>query len=352
MLLLSLVPAQLQRMENIVKEGDSQIRGISDTARWVAVYRARESERPDAVFRDPFARRLAGERGEQIAASISFGEKNSWPFVARTWAIDQVIRERVHDVDMVVNLAAGLDTRPYRMELPPSLQWVEVDLPELLTYKEESLRSERPVCALERIPLDLSDVNARRELFSDLGRRANRALIISEGLLIYLSEEEVTALGRDLAAPAAFQHWLIDLASPGLLRMLAKKMGAPLDQAGIPLKFAPQEGPDFFARCGWELEEVHSAMHTAARLNRLSFFLRIIAKISSPNFQAKRPWSAVCLFAKKEGIDQKMEVDRGFWELRCVLAAQSALKQSDRDEAARGLWSAFDRSGFQQSAAR
>jgi O-methyltransferase involved in polyketide biosynthesis len=48
------------------------IRNISDTALWVAVYRARETDRPDAVFRDPFARRLAGERGEQIAQSFSF----------------------------------------------------------------------------------------------------------------------------------------------------------------------------------------------------------------------------------------------------------------------------------------
>ncbi|PYL21082.1 MAG: SAM-dependent methyltransferase, partial [Verrucomicrobia bacterium] len=45
---------------------------MSDTARWVAVYRARETQRTDAVFRDPFARQLAGERGEQIAASMSF----------------------------------------------------------------------------------------------------------------------------------------------------------------------------------------------------------------------------------------------------------------------------------------
>lgn len=283
-----------------MKEPESQIRGISDTARWVAVYRARESERPDAVFRDPYARRLAGERGEQIAASIPFAEKHSWPFVARTWDIDQIVRERARqDVDMVVNLAAGLDVRPYRLELPASLQWVEVDLPDLLTYKEAILRSEKPVCALERIPLDLSEVSARRRLFSKLGQRANRALIISEGLLVYLTEEEVTALGHDLAAPAAFQHWLIDLVSPALLRMLAKKMGAPLDQAGIPLKFAPQEGPDFFARAGWASEEVHSVMHTAARLNRLSFFLRIIARISSPHFQAKRPCSVVCLLAKK-----------------------------------------------------
>jgi len=158
---------------------ESPIHDISDTARWVAVYRARESERPDAVFRDPFAQRLAGERGQQIAASMPFAEKNSWPFVARTWLIDRLISEQVRGgIDRVVNLAAGLDARPYRMDLPRSLQWVEVDLPEILAHKEEVLRKEKPVCALERVRLDLSDVPARRELFLQLGRRANRVLVL------------------------------------------------------------------------------------------------------------------------------------------------------------------------------
>jgi methyltransferase (TIGR00027 family) len=283
-----------------MNEPESRIRNISDTARWVAVYRARETERVDAVFHDPFARRLAGERGEQIAASISFAEKNSWPFVARTWLIDQVISSQIElGADMVVNLAAGLDARPYRMNLPGSLQWIEVDLPEILAHKEDILRNETPVCRLERVWLDLSDVRARRELFSELGRRANRVLVVSEGLLVYLNEKEVISLGQDLAVPRSFQHWVIDLASPALLKMLAKKMGAPLDQAGAPLKFAPQEGPEFFVHSGWKPVEIHSVMHAAAKLNRLSFFLRVIAKISSPVFQAKRPWSAVCLFARE-----------------------------------------------------
>ena len=283
-----------------MNEPESQIRNISDTARWVAVYRARETERTDAVFRDPFARRLAGERGEQIAASMSFAEKNSWPFVARTWLIDQVISSQVKlGTDMVVNLAAGLDARPYRMNLPGSLQWIEVDLPEILAYKEDVLRSETPACKVERVRLDLSDVRARRELFSKLDRRANRVLVVSEGLLVYLDEKEVTSLGQDLAAARSFQHWVIDLASPALLKMLEKKMGAPLDQAGAPLKFAPREGPDFFARSGWKPMEIHSVMHAAAKLNRLSLFLRLIAKISSPAFQAKRPWSGVCLLARE-----------------------------------------------------
>jgi methyltransferase (TIGR00027 family) len=125
------------------------IHHISDTARWAAVYRARETERPDAVFRDPYARRLAGERGEQIAKSQPFHEQNSWSWVARTYAFDDfIIRQVQQGVDLVLNLAAGLDARPYRMALPSSLNWVEVDHAEILDYKEEILGSEKPACAL------------------------------------------------------------------------------------------------------------------------------------------------------------------------------------------------------------
>ena len=118
-------------------------------------------------------------------------------------------------------------------------------------------------------------------------------------MLIYLDEKEVTSLGHDLAVARSFQYWVIDLASPALLKMLTKKMGAPLDQAGAPLKFAPREGPDFFVRSGWNPLEIHSVLHAAAKLNRLSFFLRLIAKISSSAFQSKRPWSGVCLLARE-----------------------------------------------------
>src|ERR1700731_4388277 len=69
------------------------IRNVSDTARWVAVYRARETERPDALFRDPFARRLAGERGEQIARSKPLGRDNDWSMITRTWLGDQFINQ-------------------------------------------------------------------------------------------------------------------------------------------------------------------------------------------------------------------------------------------------------------------
>ncbi len=126
---------------------------------------------------------------------------------------------------MVVNLAAGLDTRPYRMDLPQQLSWVEVDLPGILDYKEETLAGETSRCQLQRVRLDLSDVSARRELFSDLSGRSKRALILSEGLIIYLTAEAAGSLADDLAHQESFRHWILDIASPGLLKMLLDNYG-------------------------------------------------------------------------------------------------------------------------------
>jgi methyltransferase (TIGR00027 family) len=276
------------------------IRNISDTAAWVAIYRAMESERDDAVFRDPYARRLAGTRGEQIMEKIAVAKRHAWSYVARTYLIDTYIAQEVAaGADMVINLAAGLDTRPYRMQLPPSLQWVEVDLPELIAHKEEILRGEKPVCKLERVRLDLSDVNARRALFVELGRRAKRVMVVSEGLIIYLTAEEACGLGKDLAAQPVFQRWAIDLVSPRLLKMLQKEIGSRLSEAGAPLKFAPEEGPAFFTKCGWKPIEVNSMLHTAAKLKRLPLLYRLFAFFpDSKGTKPSQPWGGAVLLGR------------------------------------------------------
>jgi methyltransferase (TIGR00027 family) len=280
------------------------IRNISDTAQWAAVYRAEESERPDAVFRDPYARRLAGPRGEQIADSLPKGRSQSWAWVTRTYLFDQFLSEEIaRGVDTVVNLAAGLDARPYRMALPPALRWIEVDLPALLDYKEQVLAGENPRCALERVRLDLADVPARQQLFDRVGRDSKRALVITEGLLIYLTAEEVRSLARDLAAPPSFQRWLLDVVSPGLLKMLLKQWGSSLDDAGAPLKFGPPEGPAFFAGAGWDPLDVRPILRTAARIKRSPFLLRLVAKLPEPKGPlGNRPWSAVCLLEKTAAV--------------------------------------------------
>jgi len=279
------------------------IENISDTARWVAVYRARETERPDAVFSDPFARRLAGERGEEIARAHAFAEANEWPFIARTYMLDDVIaREIARGIDMVVCLAAGLDARPYRMNVPASLRWIEVDLAGIIEYKQQVLVHETPRCALERVAQDLADESGRRALFDRLARDARRALIVAEGLLVYLTGDQVLSLARDLAAHAPFERWTFDLANPAVLALMRSEMSEHVDRAGIPFRFGPAEGPAFFEQAGWRPIEVQSAFRTAASLNRLPPELQAFAQYpDSPEpWRMPMPWSGVCLLERAE----------------------------------------------------
>jgi len=252
-----------------VSEASATIQHVSDTARWVALYRAMESERPDALFHDPYARRLAGARGEQILASMPKGRTWAWAMIVRTAVMDELILGAIarDGVETVLNLAAGLDTRPYRLPLAPSLRWVEVDFPDVIAYKQEQLAGERPACALEQVGVDLTDPARRRALFAQIGGAARQVLVVSEGLLIYLTGEQVGALAGDLAAQSSFGWWLIDLASPGLLKMMERTWGRAVT-SNAPFRFAPSEGTRFFEPFGWREAEYRSTWEESLRLKR------------------------------------------------------------------------------------
>jgi methyltransferase (TIGR00027 family) len=285
-----------------ITEFTPSVRSVSDTARWVAYFRARETERPDALFRDPYAERLAGEHGFRIANTLPDGSKHEWAWVARTYLFDQFISRVIGDgADLLINLAAGLDARPYRIDLPASMLWVEVDLPEIISYKQELLADEAPHCRLERISLDLCDVSARRELFAKLNTLGSKIAVVSEGLLIYFAPEEVASLAGDLAEQDRFQTWAIDLASPGQLKLMQRTTGKDLSQAGAAFKFGPPEGVEFFLKYGWTPKDVQGLLKTAAQ------FKRSPAELSSLLPEPKRilgnfPWTGVCLLERQHSV--------------------------------------------------
>jgi methyltransferase (TIGR00027 family) len=274
------------------------VENISDTARWVAIFRAEESERPDAVFHDPFARRLAGEKGVQIADAIEFSRKNNWTFIARTYLFDEVVLQHVElGYDMIINLAAGLDARAYRMQLPKNLKWVDVDLPEMISYKNEILKDEKPHCDYRTIALDLADRKARLELFEQLNKECKKALVITEGLIIYLTAEQVADLATDLSSQVHFHRWVFDLVSPAVLEMAKKEMQPALKGSGAVFQFAPEEGEEFFEKYGWKHIESKSKLKTAAKLNRLYDEIKPFADMPEPPGPRRPfPWSGNCLF--------------------------------------------------------
>ena len=270
------------------------ISNVSDTARWVAVYRARESARPDALFRDPYAQLLAGERGQAIAALMPRQARNGWPLIARTKLMDDLIVATIEQgCDCVVNLAAGFDTRPYRLDVASSLRWIEADLPALTEEKERLLKDAQPRCQLRRIQVDLADSGARVAMLREAVGPSRNVLVITEGLLVYLDEAQVRSLALDLAAQAGIRGWMLDLASPALLKMMTKSMGPQL--ANAPMKFGPANGVAFFEELGWRATQVQSVMRAAARFRRLPWTLKLFSFLPEPNPRepGRTPWSAV-----------------------------------------------------------
>ena len=242
---------------------------ISDTAHWVAVYRAMETERPDAIFRDPYARKLAGEQGQAIVDTMKRGRQAAWTMIVRTAVFDELIMSTIaRGADTVINLAAGLDARPWRLELPSSLKWFDVDLPPMLEYKLNAIGNEQPRCRYEAIPTDLTDASARHALFSRLAGESSSALIVTEGLLAYLTPEQVGSLASDLHAQASFHWWLIDIVSPRLMQWIQRDWGKQLEQGNAPFRFAPANGTDFFKPHGWREVVFRSTGEEARRLHR------------------------------------------------------------------------------------
>ncbi|MEA3201548.1 MAG: hypothetical protein QOE90_2976 [Thermoplasmata archaeon] len=277
------------------------VRHVSDTARWIAAYRAQESARPDALFHDPFAARFADERGRAIAKRMSGPARAS--ITVRTVLLDEMVLAAVaRGADRVLNLAAGFDARPYRLPLPPTLRWIEADLPELLDEKEAALAGERPRCDLARERVDLADPAARDAFLDRALAGARDALVVTEGLLVYLREEDVRGLSAALRARTGVGSWAFDLLSPQIARYTSRS--AALENA--PLRFAPDDGVAWFEREGWRVAEVRDAMREAVRTRRAPLYVRLFARWlhDDPRKLATAYWYGVVRLSP-QGADQQ-----------------------------------------------
>ncbi|MBL7715596.1 MAG: class I SAM-dependent methyltransferase [Bdellovibrionales bacterium] len=235
------------------------IQDVSDTSFWVAYFRAKESQRPDAIFRDPFAARLAGEHGKRISESMpDFSRYTEWAVVSRTVIIDRFIEKAIQEgTDAVLNLGAGLDARPYRMNLPENLDWVEVDYSSIMAHKKKILANETPRCRLTQVELDLANRTQRDAFFKTVLPKAEKVLVLTEGLIPYLNETQVSELAEDLLKRPQFQAWISEYFDPRVYRHL-KANTRTRAMKNSPFQFYPKNWFGFFNANGWtEKETVH-----------------------------------------------------------------------------------------------
>jgi methyltransferase (TIGR00027 family) len=246
-----------------------RIEDVSDTSFWVAFYRARESERPDALFHDDLARKLIGQRGERIAATMAQGSQyTEWSVIARTVLIDRFVEQLVADgVDAVLNLGAGLDTRPYRMNLPARLHWIEVDYPNIVAHKNALLATETPRCKLTRVELDLADAAQRQAFLASVLLEAKRILVLTEGVILYMTPEHVAQLAAELREQPRFAHWITEYFDARIYKHL-QRPARVAQMKRAPFLFFPPDWFAFFRAVGWKERETRYSGEIAVEFRR------------------------------------------------------------------------------------
>lgn len=185
------------------------LRGVEKTALGVAMVRARESRREDRLFDDPYAQAFVdaapGAFPEEPTTSEELAALGPMASLGAVFYAHAVIRTRFFDdyltaavaagCSQVVLLAAGLDTRAFRLAWPKDTRVFEVDLPGVLAFKDTVLTAQGAVarCARATVPADL-----RRDWTAALATagfdHARPAAWLAEGLLTYLSAAEAARL--------------------------------------------------------------------------------------------------------------------------------------------------------------
>jgi len=227
-----------------------EITHVSDTALMVAACRALESECADGFVHDPFAARLAGERGMAMLRALPQPGMMRLGIGVRSRFMDELLLEALASkpIATVLSVGCGLDTRPWRLELPPDLRWIEVDFADLLDYKEALMSGETPLCRRERITADLNDAAERRTIYAAAGPAP--ALMITEGLLMYLPASTVEALSAEAWQQSGIAHWMSDLTTSAFAKAINMDKSA-LSNVQAPDFLQGEQILDTVRRHGW-----------------------------------------------------------------------------------------------------
>jgi methyltransferase (TIGR00027 family) len=227
---------------------------VASTALLVAAIRAKESQREDRLFDDPLAAKLAGAAGRQRldAATAAAGEQPTVQIVVRTRFWDEALLEATRHVTQVVILAAGMDSRAYRLAWPDGTDVYEIDQPELMATKNGLLAGDQPTC--HRAPIGIN-------LMDDWPSAAQSAGVdpmiptvwMMEGLLQYLDESAVDGLfDRVDALSAPSSVLLYDIVGKALLESLSMHtVRSTMSEQGSPWLFATDAPAELAERRGW-----------------------------------------------------------------------------------------------------
>ena len=238
-----------------MSEKDSPQQLLASTAYWTAAVRARESMREDRLFQDPWAATLAGKEGKEWIEHRS--EDSVVAMVLRTRYFDDFLQRisRQYAIRQIVLMAAGLDTRAYRLTWPAKTQLFELDQPAVLQYKDQVLASTGAQTHCERHTIAVDLTGPWKQMLMKAGFNPQQpSCWLLEGFLFYLPNESITHILDEITSLAAPASWIgfdivnsITLTSPWTRQWIEMQA-----QAGAPWIGTMDDPEEFLTRRGWK----------------------------------------------------------------------------------------------------
>ena len=253
-----------------MSQSHGEISHVSDTALMVAACRALEFDAPDGFVRDPFAARLAGERGMAILRALPHPEMMRFGIGVRSRFMDELVLEALalEKIATVLSLGCGLDTRPWRLEVPPDLRWIEVDFADILDYKNALMSAETPRCRREFMAADVNDAAQRRAIYAATGPAP--ALMITEGFLMYLPGATVHALAAEASKESGITHWMSDITTTTFMKAISMNMPQSVRDVQAPDSLNGEQILESIRGQGWRTAAQRSYItHMAFAMERI-----------------------------------------------------------------------------------
>lgn len=228
---------------------------LGATAFWTASVRAKENTRDDRLFTDPWAAALAGERG---AAWIEHRPADSvLPIVLRTRYFDDWLQRITcqEAIRQIVLVAAGLDTRAYRLGWPEQTHILELDQPAVLEHKGQILSAAAawPTCVRHTVGVDLTGVWSETLVKAGFSPQIPSGWLM-EGFLFYLPNASITQIMDEVTSLSAPESWMgFDMINSTMLtHPLTRRWIEMQAQSGAPWVGTMDDPVSFLAARGWK----------------------------------------------------------------------------------------------------
>jgi methyltransferase (TIGR00027 family) len=233
-----------------------ETRPVALTAQFTAKARAIESHRADALFHDPWAESFAGRAGDAWLARQQ-SDYPGLPLILRTRFFDDFFADGMGDASLrqVVLLAAGYDTRAYRLAWPERTRLYEIDQPAVLARKDGLLQRAGATPRCERIAIGVDLASDWAAPLLRAGFTPERPSIwLLEGLLMYLTQREAETISNAIPRLTSQGSWMgMDLLNSATLTSpWTQERMARLAQRGMPWRFGIDDPRAWLASLQWD----------------------------------------------------------------------------------------------------